>query len=158
MGEPSQRRVVIWGHLLLLCVIAAVILAYWLDARGTSLKTNNLLLVQPAAILGLVLVALVLPQVFRKTAVEDLPDAAQRTQEVLKVARVALLAGAFGIFVFSLETIGFDIATLVFVAVGLYLCGEKRLWVIGVYSVIFTVLVVYGYQALVPYPFPLTVL
>jgi len=158
MGSSGQRRVVIWGHLLLLCVIATVILAYWLDARGTSLKINNLLLVQPAAILGLVLVALVLPQVFRKVSVEDVPDAAARRQELLNVGRVALLAGAFGLFVFSLETIGFDIATFVFVAVGLYLCGEKKLWVIGVYSAIFTVLVVYGYQALVPYPFPLTVL
>ena len=158
MGEPGQRRVVIWGHLLLLGVIAAVMLAYWLDARGTSLKINNLLLVQPAAILGLILVALVLPQVFPKISAEDVPDVVQRKQELLKVGRVALLAGAFGIFVFSLETIGFDIATFIFVAVGLYLCGEKKLWVIGIYSAIFTVLVVYGYQALVPYPFPLTVL
>ncbi|MBC7282380.1 tripartite tricarboxylate transporter TctB family protein [Hoeflea sp.] len=158
MGSSGQRRVVIWGHLLLLCVIAAIILAYWLDARGTSLKTNNLLLVQPGAILGLVLVALVLPQVFRKVSVEEVPDATARRQDLLNVGRVALLAGAFGLFVFSLETIGFDIATFVFVAAGLYLCGEKKLWVIGVYSAIFTVLVVYGYQALVPYPFPLTVL
>lgn len=158
MGGSGQRRIVIWGHLLLLGVIAAVMLAYWLDARGTSLKINNLLLVQPAAILGLVLVALVLPQVFLKIPSDDVPDAAERRQELLNVGRVALLAGAFGIFVFSLETIGFDIATFVFVAVGLYLCGEKKLWVIGVYSAIFTVLVVYGYQALVPYPFPLTVL
>lgn len=158
MGEPNQRRVVIWGHLLLLGVIAVVIIAYWLDARGTSLKINNLLLVQPAAIFGLILVALVLPQVFPKVSREDVPDAAQRRKDLLDVGRVALLAGALGIFVFSLEAVGFDIATFVFVAVGLYLCGEKKLWVIGTYSAVFTVLVVYGYQALVPYPFPLTVL
>jgi hypothetical protein len=158
MSGSGQRRVVVWGHLVLLGVIAAVIIAYWLDARGTSLKISNLLLVQPASIIGLILVALILPQVFPRIASEDVADAAERRQDLLKIGRVALLAGAFGIFVFSLETIGFDIATFAFVAVGLYLCGEKKLWVIGVYSAVFTVLVVYGYQALVPYPFPLTVL
>lgn len=158
MGDPGQRRVVIWGHFLLLCVIAAVVISYWLDARETSLKINNLLLVQPASIFALLVMALVLPQVFPRVPVKDVPDAEERRRELVNVGRVALLAAAFGLFVFSLETIGFDVATFVFVAAGLFLCGERKAWVIGAYSAIFTVFVVYGYQALVPYPFPLTLL
>src|SRR5690554_6828766 len=66
MRDPKTRLAVDWGHLALLLVICAVVVAYLLDARATSLKVNNLLLVQPAAILALILAALVLPQCFRR--------------------------------------------------------------------------------------------
>lgn len=158
MKQPGTRRVVDWGHLALLGVIVAVVVAYLLDARATSLKTNNLLLVQPASILALLLAALVLPQIFRRVPEDKAPDDAQRRAKLAELARVGALASALGIFVFSLETIGFDIATFAFTAVGLWICGERRLWVIGVFSAVFTALVIYGYQQLVPYPFPLTLL
>jgi hypothetical protein len=156
--KPAQRRTVVWGHLVLLAFIVAVVVAYLLDARGTSLKLNNLLLVQPAAIVALILAALVLLQVFPRVSVEAKEDAVQRRLKRLELARVAMLATAFGLFVFSLEKVGFDVAIFIFVAIGLYICGERKLWVIALYSILFTLVVVYGYQKLVPYPFPLTVL
>lgn len=53
--EKSSRIVVNWVHLALLMVPAGVMAAYLLDARGTSLRINNLLFVQPAALVGLAL-------------------------------------------------------------------------------------------------------
>lgn len=148
-----------WGHLLLLIFICAVVIAYLLDARSVSLKTSNLALVQPAAIIALILAALVLPQCFRRAPLEREGDAEETAQESWReLGKVAALAAAFGAFALSLETAGFDVATFVFVVLGLWICGERRLWLIGLYSAVFTVVIVYGYQLLVPYPFPLLVL
>jgi hypothetical protein len=161
MKDQKARLRVDWGHLALLSVFCGVTVAYLLDARATSLKTNNLLLVEPGAILLLVLAAIVLPQCFRRGAEGEPPspaDAAARGARWLELGKVAALAAAFGAFAFSLETIGFDVATFLFTAFGLYVCGERRLWAVGLFSAAFTLAIVYGYQLLVPYPFPLTVL
>lgn len=154
--QAGQRRID-WGHLALLLVICGVVAAYLLDARATSLKINNLLLVEPAAILALILTAIVLPQCFRRTS-EDGDVLAPPVENLRNLAKVAALAAAFGAFALSLETIGFDAATFLFVALGLYICGERKLWLIALFSAVFTLVIVYGYQMLVPYPFPLLVL
>ena len=161
-GHPGERptaRGVDWGHLLLLIFICAVVVAYLLDARAVSLKLGNLALVQPAAILALILAAIVLPQCFRRVSPEAADEQNETPRESWRdLAKVAALAAAFGAFALSLESVGFDVATFIFVALGLYICGERRLWLIGLYSAVFTVVIVYGYQLLVPYPFPLLVL
>jgi len=155
--QAGQRRVD-WGHLALLLLICGVVVAYLLDARATSLKINNLLLVEPAAIIALILAAFVLPQCFQRKS-EDGEGALDSPPESWRnLAKVAALAAAFGAFALSLEIAGFDVATFLFVALGLYICGERKLWVIGLFSAVFTLVIVYGYQMLVPYPFPLRIL
>lgn len=157
MKDRKTRSPVDWGHLTLLLLICGVVVAYLLDARATSLKINNLLLVEPAAILALVLAAIVLPQCFTRKSEDD--DAlAPPTENWRNLAKVAALAAAFGAFALSLETAGFDAATFLFVALGLYICGERKPWVIALFSAVFTLVIVYGYQMLVPYPFPLLIL
>ena len=162
MNDRPARRVVDWGHLALLLLICGIVGAYLYDARSTSLKLNNLLLVEPAAILALILAALVLPQCFRReqrqTGEEADADSAKPRESWRELGKVGALTAAFGAFALSLETVGFDVATFVFVALGLYICGERKVWVIGLFSAVFTTAIVYGYQTLVPYPFPLTVL
>src|SRR3546814_1713555 len=128
MKDRTTRRVVVdWGHLALLLVICAVVIAYLLDARATSLKINNLLLVEPAAIIALILAAVVLPQCFRRKGPEDDAGPARR-DSLRELGKVAALAAAFGAFTLSLETLGFDAATFILLALGLYICGERRLW------------------------------
>jgi hypothetical protein len=156
MSTKPERRVV-WGHLLLLIVIVGVVIAYLLDARAVSMRVNNLLLVQPAAILGLILAALVLPGIFPRVDPDSKdPDAVEETTGDL--LRIAALIAALAFLAFSLETIGFDIATFVFMVVGLAICGEKRWWVNLLFSAVFTVLLIYGYGTITPFPFPLTIL
>lgn len=159
MKDPNTRRTVDWGHLALLLLICGVVIAYLLDARATSLKANNLLLVEPAAIIALILAAMVLPQCFRRKQIEEADgEAATPKESWLDLGKVAALAAAFGAFAISLETVGFDVATFVFTALGIYICGERRVWLIALFSAAFTAAIVYGYQLLVPYPFPLLVL
>jgi len=158
MQRGEGRLVVMWGHLALLAVIGGVVIAYLLDARATSLRANNLLLVQPASILALILIALVVPQCFRRVAPEA-PDAPDAPAETLgDLGKVATLAAAFGAFAISLEIVGFDVATFAFMVIGLYICGERRWWLNLVFSAVFTVLLIYGYGAIIPFPFMLTVL
>ena len=159
MKDPNTRRTVDWGHLALLLLICGVVIAYLLDARATSLKANNLLLVEPAAIIALILAAMVLPQCFRRKEAEEVEGEAAAPKETwLDLGKVAALAAAFGAFAISLETVGFDVATFIFTALGIYICGERRVWLIALFSAAFTAGIVYGYQLLVPYPFPLLVL
>lgn len=155
MNTAQGRLVVMWGHLALLAVIVTIVLAYLLDARATSLRINNLLLVQPAAILALVLAALVVPQCFRRIAPET--EGGQR-ESLGDLGKVAALAAAFGAFVTVLEIIGFDVATFLFMIAGLFICGERR-WLVNIgFSAVFTVLLIYGYGAIIPFPFKLLVL
>ncbi|GAB4359476.1 MAG: hypothetical protein Kow00114_12420 [Kiloniellaceae bacterium] len=157
---PPQagRRRVDWGHLALLLAICGVVAAYLLDARATSLKINNLLLVEPAAIIALILAAIVLPQCFPRKSEDGDGELQAPAENWRNLAKIGALAAAFGAFALSLEAAGFDVATFLFVALGLYICGERKLWVIALFSAVFTLVIVYGYQMLVPYPFPLLIL
>ena len=147
MSTKSGRKVV-WGHLILLTVIVCVVAAYLLDARGVSLRTNNLLLVQPAAILALVLAALVLPGIFPRADAEEEAETKGETRGDL--IRVFILIAALAGLAFSLEVVGFDIATFAFMVVGLAVCGEKRWWVNLLFSALFTVFLIYGYGTITP--------
>ena len=159
MQNPEHgRRQIEWGHVALVALMVAAAAAYLIDARSVSTNTGNLALVQPAAIMVFVLAAVVLSQAAPPVAPEEAPDLEARARVRTELWRVALLATAFGAFVLSLERLGFDLATFLFVAVGLFLCGERRWWVILLYAALFTLLVVTGYQQLVPYPFPMSVL
>jgi hypothetical protein len=158
MKDRPTRRVVDWGHLALLALICAVVVAYLLDTRATSLKINNLLLVEPTAIIALILAAMVLPQCFRREGAEADGEGPVKRESWRELGKVAALSAAFGAFTLSLEALGFDAATFIFLALGVYICGERRLWVIALFSTVSTAAIVYSYQLLVPYPFPLLVM
>jgi hypothetical protein len=154
MTTKSGRIVVMWGHLALVVFIIGVVIFYWTSARAVSLRPTNLLLIQPASILALILAALVLPQCFhrvageRKVAQESLTD----------LGRVFLLMAVFVTFALSMEFVGFDVATFAFMVIGLAVCGERN-WLINLgFSAAFTALLIYGYGAITPFPFPLLVL
>lgn len=152
----QPRRKMVWGHLALLAVIAVTIIAYLLDARAVSTRTTNLLLVQPLSIVALILAAIVLPGVFVKEGSDEANELEGETRGDL--GRCFALIGALGFLAFSLETIGFDIATFVFMVFAMAICGERRWLVNLIFSAVFTVLLIYGYGTITPFPFPLTVL
>ena len=152
----NSGRSVVWGHLILLTVIVGVVVAYLFDARGVSLRTNNLLLVQPAAILALVLAAFVLPGIFPRAEASEQSETSGETWGDL--LRVFILIAALAGLAFLLEVVGFDIATFAFMVIGLAVCGERRWWVNLLFSALFTVFLIYGYGTITPFPFPLTIL
>ncbi|WP_026380454.1 tripartite tricarboxylate transporter TctB family protein [Afifella pfennigii] len=151
----SHRIVVNWGHLALLAVIGSVIAAYLLDTRATSLRVNNLLFVQPAALIGLLLVLLVVPQCFRR---RPAGAEAEPAQPLSHLAKAAGLMAALVALALSMERIGFDVATFCFLLAALRLCGERNWFVNLGYSAVFTAILIYGYGTIIPFPFPLTIL
>ena len=164
--RPHAARRVVWGHFAFILFICVVVLAYLFDARAVSTGINNLLLLEPAAVIALVLAALVLPQCFKARPAEDAAGAlsadpaldqnpAHHRHDLLKIGAMAALLGIFSCF---LEQIGFDVATFLFIAIGLVICGERTWWVVLLFSAAFTLFVVYGYSTLVPYPFPMRIL
>jgi len=155
MSEKSGRLVVMWGHLALIVVLSAAIIWFWLDVRAVSLRPTNLLMIQPASIFALLMAALVVPQCFRRVPEgeeADLPES------LGALGRVFALMATFVVFALSLETVGFDVATFVFLVVALFICGERN-WLLNLgFSTVFTVFIVWGYGSITPFPFPLTLL
>ncbi|MFN3661339.1 tripartite tricarboxylate transporter TctB family protein [Yoonia sp.] len=150
------NRKVVWGHLALVAVITGVTVAYIFDARGVSTRPTNLLLIQPLAIIIVVLAAFVLPGIFPRA---DSDEAKLHDGETcMDLTRSLAVIAALGFLAFTLERIGFDIATFAFMVVTLAICGERRWWVNLSFSAIFTVALIYGYGAITPFPFPLTIL
>jgi hypothetical protein len=154
MSAKPGRLIVMWGHLALVAAIVGVILYYWLDVRSVSLRPTNLLMIEPGAIFALLMAALVLPQCFRRV-----PEGAEDAPEDLgALGRVFALMGTFIAFVLSLEKVGFDIATFAFMVIALFICGERN-WLLNLgFSAAFTLFIVWGYGAITPFPFPLTLL
>lgn len=154
MPARPGRLVIYWGHLALLALIVVVVIAYWIDVRGVSLRPTNLLMIEPAAAFALLMAALVVPQCFRR-----LPDdTAQEAEPLGALGRVLALMAAFVAFALSLERVGFDIGTFGFMVIALFICGERN-WMLNIgFSAAFTVFIVWGYGAITPFPFPLTLL
>lgn len=156
-----------WGHLIVSTTVAGLCLAYLIDVRSTSLDIQNLLLVQPLALFALLMYLLILPQCFKPAdAAEEEPSAPQQVPlgndaaqiGRSEIGRVIALAAALGLFVVSLNRIGFDIAIWLFCVATMLICGERRPLPLLTYPTAVAVLLVYGFRALMPYPMVTTIL
>jgi Tripartite tricarboxylate transporter TctB family len=172
MQFRGRKLTIDWGHLIVLLLIAGATAWYLLDARAVSLKTNNLLLIQPLSIAALILCAVIVPQCIHfadeveaekeaRTG-EDI-DPAELMQPKLpterrEVIKMLSMGALLGLFVFSLPILGFDVAILLFCIVGMMICGERRPLPLVVFPAAVTVVMVYGFKALMPYPMPTAIL
>ena len=101
MSILSNRKVV-WGHLALLAVIVVVTIAYILDARGVSTRATNLLLIQPLAVLIVILAAFVLPGIFPSADSEEAKLHEGETR--MDLARAWAIILALGFLAFTVLT------------------------------------------------------
>ena len=133
-----------WAHLCTLGLLITWVIWYWLDARSVSTDILNLLLVQPTAILALVLAAMILPQCLRQKHPRSEITLSERN-------RVILLMLCFVGFVALMFTVGVDIAVFLFTASCLLIFGERR-WVVVIgFSLATTLLLIKGYRLMIPY-------
>lgn len=154
-----------WGHLLFVTLIAVAVLWYLLDTRSVSLRINNVLLVQPVAIFALLMYLLIIPQCFRRAdspeevekAADD-PLAPALPREARALIKIGIVAAALGVLVFTLNVIGFDVAIWLFCVVVMLVCNERRPLPLIVYPLAVTLILVYGFRALMPYPMVTTVI
>ena len=171
----GNQYTVDWGHLALVTSIALATIWYLVDARQVSPNANNILLIQPLAIISLVFCVFILPQCFVKRSegveVENRPGDDKRLSasppassqpalptEKSEVIKMLGLGGLLGALAFSMMTIGFDVGIFLFTFAAMMICGERRLLVLSVFSLVLTLVVVLGFRAMMPYPMPTTFL
>ena len=139
----GKRRI---ADLAVVIVLGAMTAFYCYDAYTASTHIYNLILVLPLTALVLILCAVQFVVALRAGK----PDSEQ-ADNALEVLPVMAL---FTAYVASLNWLGFDIGTLLFTAVFLWMQGERRwAWLVG-YSVAFAFALTFFFQQMLPYPMP----
>jgi hypothetical protein len=164
MRIRGRHYAVDWGHLIFATLIAVAVLWYLLNAAAVSVSVNNLLLVAPTAIFALLLYCCVLPQCFRPA--DEAPrhpelaalTAGRAAADRQETVRVLSLGAVLGLFVFSLDQVGFDVAIWLFTLGGMFICGERKALPLLLYPLALAFLVVHGFRAMMPFPMPTAIL
>ena len=140
-----------YGDFIVLMGLAGFTLWYLLDAISVSAKPQNLLLILPLAVIVLAIVALELILRIKHGSLF-------RSSEQEPLYTTLPVVGLFAVYVLSLEAIGFDMATVAFLASFLILKGERNWWLVGGYSVTFGLSVAFFFSQMLPYPMTLLLL
>ena len=150
--KNNLRFSIDYGHLIFLIIISGWVIWYWINARSVSTSPENLLIIQPVSIGILILTVCILPQVFRSVDIPaELKPEPLSTVEFLKV--VAVMLAMVGL-VYLMFTVGFDVGVLFFSAITTIICGERRPLLVGLFSIVTTLVIVKGYQLLITFPMP----
>lgn len=141
------------GHRLtdlsVLVVLASLVVWYCLDAWNASTHILNLILILPLTCLVLLLCGI---EFIRQLIVG--PSTGDKAQPVRSALPVI---GLFVAYTLSLPWLGFDIGTFLFIAVFLWINGERRwFWILG-YSLCFASISSLFFAAMLPYPMPMSV-
>lgn len=136
------------SHAFLLGLILSVTGFITWSATQASTTVNNLVVVAPAAIIiGLLAVGIIVKSLIKPTS-----EPTAEGEEKQSIWSDILLLAGFAAFCFALTRVGFDVATFVFVWVGVIMCGSKGKWQPPLYALVFTVMLVKGFGSLFPYP------
>lgn len=182
----STRAAEVIADVAVLVLLALFVIVYALDSVRASTDVLNLILVLPVSVIVLVLCAaqFVLSIVAIRRASRarsaheesetagvhehenDLPirDSPRRESPRRDSANetgagdVARVVGLFALYVLTLPWLGFDIGTAIFIAIFIWLQGERRWpWLLG-YSIAFAFALSFTFSRLLPYDMPLSVL
>jgi putative tricarboxylic transport membrane protein len=145
--KTSKYRV---ADLVVLLVLASLVILYGIDAYDASSEVLNLILVIP--VIAIVLVLCLIQFVIE---IRDVTTEAPARESVGDVAPVI---GLFAAYVLTLQWLGFDIGTMLFVAAFLWVQGERRWhWLVG-YSISLGFGLALFFSTMLPYPMPMLIL
>ncbi len=139
-------------------VMVATAFLLWSSTQASTKLNNLVVLVPVSVVLVVACVAIVLISLRNrppKSADTALPEEVGAASSIW--GDVVLLAG-FSVFCLLLTRVGFDLATFLFVWAGVVLSGGKGWWQPPLFAAIFTLLLVYGFGSLFPYPMETMVL
>jgi len=140
----NKRRV---ADMTLLVLLAGIASLYCFDAARASTHIYNLIMVLPLSIAIFILCTVQFVAVLRSESIE-----AEEAREPTGALPVIVL---FSLYVLSLNWLGFDVGTAMFVGVFLWVHGERRWpWLIG-YSVVFAFVLTFFFSQMLPYPMPM---
>ncbi len=142
----SKQRVA--NSIVILC-LASFVIWYALDAHRASSSLENMILILPITAITL---CLCLYDFF--THKDEIEDDKDKKEDITTVLPVIIL---FTLYVFTLEILGFDIGTVIFIALFLFFHGETRwTWILG-YSLVYGFLISYFFSLMLPYPMPMLI-
>jgi hypothetical protein len=135
------------ADIVILLALTGLVIWYLLDAYNASSHFANLILILPISILVLVLCTVEF--ISQLKGLHEPPPGLDPIASMLPV--IVLFIG----FVLSLEWLGFDLGTALFIAAFLWLHGERRLKWLFAYSISFALLMSLFFSAMLPYPMPM---
>lgn len=133
-------------HIFLLLLISIGAIALNISAIKASPSLFNLIIVTPIGVLTIGLI------IYIALSTTDKID----TSSKVLIGDLVLL-GIFALFCIGLLFIGFDVATFLFVWVGILLSKPKNKIIPPIYAAGFTFILVKGFGSLFPFPMPLMV-
>ena len=141
-GRDRQRP----ADLAMLAVLASLAMLYCYDAVSASTHIYNLIMVVPLTVLVVILCAVQF--VLRLRTPAPVVAAIEPVSDVLPVMLL------FAAYVVSLNWIGFDAGTALFIGIFLWRQGERRIgWLLG-YALSFALVMTTFFAKMLPYPMP----
>lgn len=141
-----------YGDFLVLIGLASFTLWYLLDAISVSAQPQNLLLILPLSVIVLLIIAIELVLRLKHGTLFSISADVEPLHHTLPVVVL------FGAYVLSLETLGFDVANVLFIALFLILKGERNWLVLVGFSAAFGLAVAFFFSQMLPYPMTLLLL
>lgn len=149
MIESQSERIIHQSiDLAVLLTLFILISAYAIHVWSISTHILNIVMVIPVSIFALLLCTI---EFFTKAKVESRKD-----KESFSSVLPAMLI--FSVYVLSLEWLGLDVGTVIFVALFLWLHGERRWYWAVSYGVVFGMTAALLFSELLPYPLPMSIL
>lgn len=144
------------SHLIFLVLVSACAVFLNWSAVTASPTLFNLIIIAPSGVLVVALSLYILSSALKSTSKPKSNAATQLMERKALLGDVVLLA-VFAIFCLSLTTVGFDVATFLFVWLGIILGGERKWLAPPIFAAIFTFALTKGFGSLFPFPMPLMV-
>ena len=132
-----------------LLVLAGLAATYGIDAFNASRNVLNLIMVLPLTVIVLALCVVQFVVEWRKGA---------EAERAGGISDILPAMGLFTAYVLTLEWLGFDVGTFLFVAVFLWLHGERRWSWLVAYALAFAAVLSIFFSTMLPYPMPMLVL
>lgn len=149
---PRRFRVDL-PHLAFATGIAAWAAWYGRDAWLASAEVENLILIVPAAIAAIILYLFVAAGCFRPAETET--PVRQSRHGGASGGKIAGTMAMLTAFAVAGPLIGFDVAVFVYLLAMLLFLGERRILVLTLVPVAFTLVVVFGFGTLLDTPLPM---
>lgn len=138
------------ADLAVLLVLTSFVILYGVDSVRASTHVLNLIFVLPLTVIVLCLCLI--------QFVRQVPKIKQEAEETQSTAGILTVVVLFSAYVLSLNWLGFDVGTFVFLGAFLWFHGERRLlWLVG-YSLSFALLMSLFFSMMLPYPMPMLLL
>ena len=154
----TQRKSIAldWGHFIVLNSIMGFCIWYFFDAYSNSKSISNMIFIAPATVVVSFLYLLILPSlILKKEAAKSKPIKEIVYQRIIIPSFLVL---AFAIFISSIERIGIDIASYLFLSVSLYICGERNWIILLILPPVTSIALVLSFRSMIPYPLPTALL